>query len=311
MPLFSVIIPLYNKENFIQNTLQSVLDQSFVDFEIIIVNDGSTDKSEEIVLAFNDPRITYFSKLNEGVSAARNYGIQQSKGIYVAFLDGDDLWFPQHLATLHALIVKNPRAGIFAARYQLIFQNQSIYIPKFRTISENYSGIIPDYFESSLQYAVATSSSIAIPKAVFNNVGYFDTEINVGEDTDMWTRIALQYSVAITNEVTVSYLHYVQNSLSKQSILNKKIKDFTFYKEAEKQNSSLKKYQDLYRLEYALQYKMANKHQIANLLYAEIEPKSIRLKNKILFFTPKIILILLKKFKIFLRNNGVEFSIYH
>ena len=311
MLLFSVIIPLYNKENFIQNTLQSVLDQSFVDFEIIIVNDGSTDKGKEIVLAFNDPRITYFSKQNEGVSSARNYGIQRSKGFYIAFLDADDLWLPSHLASLNALILNNPRAGIFAARYQLIFQNQSIYVPKFPTIAENYSGIIPDYFECSLQYAAATSSSIAVPKAIFENVGHFDTDINVGEDIDMWTRIALQYSVAISNEVTVSYLHYVQNSLSKQSILDKKIKDFAFYKDAETQNPSLKKYLDLYRLEYALQYKMANKHQIANLLFAEIQSKNIPLKSKILFFTPKIILISLKKFKIFMRNNGIEFSIYH
>lgn len=311
MPLFSVVIPLFNKENFIQNTLNSVLNQTFNDYEIIIINDGSTDKSEQIVEEFNDSRIIYLSKLNEGVSAARNYGIQHSKGKYIAFLDADDLWLPSHLSALKSLIDRHPEAGIFASRYKLIFQNQSIYTPNYQNINAEYSGIITDYFESSLHYAVATSSSVAVPKSVFEKIGNFDTAINIGEDMDMWIRIALEYSVVIGNSVTVSYLHFVTDSLSKQSIFNKKTKDFSFYKEAEKQHSSLKKYLDLYRIEYALQYKMANKKNIAENLYQQINPENISLKSKILFYTPRIILTFLKKIKIILRNNGIEFSIYH
>ena len=310
MPFFSVVISLYNKEKYIENTLKSVLNQTFGDYEIIIVNDGSMDKSEEIVQQFDDNRIKFFSKINEGVSVARNFGIEKVGANYIAFLDGDDLWFPTHLATLYQMILDFPDAGIYASRYQLIFKNSRIYMPEFKNIPLNYRGIVADYFESSLHYAVATSSSVVVPKTIFKNVGYFDTTISAGEDNDMWIRIALHYPVTISDTITASYVHFVENSLSKTVILKKQLKDFSFYKQDELKNQSLKKYLDLYRMEYALQYKMANQPQVANHLYNEIDPRNVALKSKILFFCPKPLLILLKRAKIFLRSKGIEFSIY-
>src|SRR4051812_32162135 len=97
MAFFSVIIPLYNKANYIENTIKSVLNQTFTDFEIIVVNDESTDESETIVLGFNDKRIQLFNQKNQGVSVARNHGIEKAKGKLVAFLDADDYWFHNHL----------------------------------------------------------------------------------------------------------------------------------------------------------------------------------------------------------------------
>ena len=90
--MFSVVIPLYNKELSIINTIQSVLDQTFQNFEIVVVNDGSTDRSVEMVEQFNDPRIRIINKSNGGVSSARNRGIQEAKYELVAFLDADDFW---------------------------------------------------------------------------------------------------------------------------------------------------------------------------------------------------------------------------
>ena len=97
MPFFSVIVPLYNKENFVENTLKSVLNQNFTDFEVIIVNDGSIDKSEEKVKGFNDDRIKYFYQENQGASSARNFGIEKANSNYIAFIDADDYWFPNFL----------------------------------------------------------------------------------------------------------------------------------------------------------------------------------------------------------------------
>jgi len=310
MPFFSVVISLYNKENYIENTLKSVLNQTFDDYEIIIVNDGSTDKSEEIVLKFDDQRIKYFSKTNEGVSVARNFGIEKARSNYIAFLDADDLWKPNHLSTLMHLIQDYPDAGIYASRYQLIFKNQSVYVPHFKNVDSDYSGVVADYFESSLHYSIATASSVAVSKTIFKNVGLFDTSISAGEDTDMWIRIALKHPVVISKSITAAYVHFTENSLSKTTILQKKIKAFSFYKEDELRNKSLKKYLDLYRIEYALHYKMSDKLPIAKELYNEINPENIPLKSKILFATPKKILVLLKKVKIYLRNRGIEFSIY-
>ena len=96
-PFFSIVIPLYNKEPFIEKTIQSVLDQTFKDFEIIIINDGSTDKSLGEVECLNDERISIFTIINQGVSHARNHGIHKAKGHYIAFLDADDYWESEFL----------------------------------------------------------------------------------------------------------------------------------------------------------------------------------------------------------------------
>uniref|UniRef100_A0A4W5LYG6 Glycosyltransferase 2-like domain-containing protein n=1 Tax=Hucho hucho TaxID=62062 RepID=A0A4W5LYG6_9TELE len=100
MSFFSVIIPLYNKECFIENTLKSVLSQTFTAFEVIIINDGSTDKSEEKALQFKDSRIRYYSKENGGVSTARNFGIDKAKSVYITFIDADDYWYPTFLESI-------------------------------------------------------------------------------------------------------------------------------------------------------------------------------------------------------------------
>lgn len=117
--MFSVVIPLYNKQDCIRNTVQSVLNQTFPDFEINIVDDGSTDRSLEIARQFDDPRIRVFSKPNGGVSSARNYGIRQSRKKYIAFLDADDLWYPDYLSEIARLIDKYPGCGIYSAGYIL------------------------------------------------------------------------------------------------------------------------------------------------------------------------------------------------
>ena len=101
---FSVIIPLYNKANFVRKTIESILNQTFTGFEIVVVNDGSTDNSLDVVNEISDPRIRIFTKENGGVSVARNFGIEKSQNEYIAFLDADDLWLPDYLETIKNMI---------------------------------------------------------------------------------------------------------------------------------------------------------------------------------------------------------------
>ena len=103
MPRFSVIIPVYNKEKYLSKTIESVLQQSFLDFEIIIINDGATDSSEKIIEGFKDPRIQYIKQENQGVSAARNAGIKAANTNYIALLDADDIWKENYLEKIDAL----------------------------------------------------------------------------------------------------------------------------------------------------------------------------------------------------------------
>lgn len=310
MLYFSIIIPLYNKAAYIENTLKSVLHQSYSNYEIIVVNDGSTDESEEKVLGFNDSRIRFYSIKNQGVSVARNFGIEKAKYDYIVFLDADDLWMVKHLETLKILIQNFPNSGIYASRYQLVFNNGKISIPKFKGISTNFCGIVPDYFDASLNYPIATSSSIAVPKYIFEKIGYFKSTISSGQDVDMWIRIASKYPVAISNKITASYLHYIENSLSKTPILEKNLKDFNDYKLEEKSNPSLKKYLDLYRIEYALQYKIAGNNKKSKELFKHISKGNIPFKTKVIFYLPRNILVVLLKIKKLLRKNGFDFSIY-
>jgi len=307
---FSIIIPLYNKANHIENTLKSILNQTYSNYEIIVINDGSSDESESKVLKFKDSRIQLYNQKNLGAAMARNLGIEKAKHDYIAFLDADDLWMENHLETLSNLINDFPNAGIYASRYELIFKEGKISIPKFNGISEDFYGIVLDYFDASLYYAVATSSSIAVPKYVFNKIGNFKTKISSGQDVDMWIRIASKYPVAISAKITASYLYFIENSLSKTPILEKKIKDFVDYKLEEESNPSLKKYLDIYRMEYALHYKIAGANKKSEELYGDILKKNISLKTKILYHLPQPLLTLLLKFKRLLRKKGIDFSIY-
>ena len=118
MPKFSIVIPLYNKEKDIKKTLESVFEQSFQDYEIIIVDDGSTDSSRKIVLALDDPRIELYSKQNEGVSKTRNLGVEKANTDHIVFLDADDYWYPNHLENLNSLVINYPKEFWYATAYE-------------------------------------------------------------------------------------------------------------------------------------------------------------------------------------------------
>src|SRR5690606_32693386 len=143
----SVVIPLYNKETTILETLSSVLNQSFREFEVIIVNDGSTDYSLSIVQRIEDPRIRIINKKNGGVSSARNTGILESRYEYVAFIDADDLWFEHHLKTLVHLIHKypSPDVGGYGTRFLKNKKINSIKSPTKPQSSKDY--IVENYFK--------------------------------------------------------------------------------------------------------------------------------------------------------------------
>lgn len=311
MTFFSIIIPLYNKENHIEQTLKSVMSQTFNDFEIVIINDGSTDNSVLKVKQFEDDRIKLFSKENGGASSARNLGLEKASGSLIAFLDADDIWEDNHLSELHRLTVDFPECGLYASRYNTVFDNNIVYTPSFKNIDQGYRGIVSDYFESSMYFPIATSSSIAVRKEVFKQVGNFKLYISSGQDTDMWIRVALNFKAAISNKVTATYLQFIKNSLSKTNILNKKLMLFNEYDEAEILNPSLKKYLDRYRKEYAIHYKMAGDSKTSKELFNKVDKHNISFTYKILYSMPRPILISLLTLKRVLKRTGLEFTIYN
>lgn len=206
MESVSVIIPLYNKEKHIRRALESVLSQTVQEFEIIVVNDGSTDKGSNIVLEFNDPRIHLINQPNKGVSAARNRGINEARYELVAFLDADDAWKPDFLETILRLKQKHPEAGLFATAYETSHMKTGTVTISYRSVpSEPWEGLLPDFFESMLGQPPVWTSAAALPKHVFKASGYFKEGEVLAEDVDMWCRAALKYPVAFSTRVCATY----------------------------------------------------------------------------------------------------------
>lgn len=198
--LFSIIIPLYNKEQSIASTLQTVLKQTYQDFEIVIVNDGSTDHSVEEVTKVLDSRIRLIHQSNAGVSAARNRGIEEAKGEYIAFLDADDVWKPDYLKTQYELTLKYPGCSVFASNYEFKDTQGKVTPTIIRKLPfKGEDGILSNYFEiASCSHPPLWTSAVMIKKNAIQSIGGFPTGIKSGEDLLTWARLACKYSIAYT-----------------------------------------------------------------------------------------------------------------
>lgn len=208
----SIIIPLYNKRNAIAQTIQSVLEQTILNFELIVVDDGSTDDSYSVVSQVNDPRIHLLHKENGGVSSARNIGIKTATYPFVALLDGDDYWAPTFLEEQLALIKDYPEAGMWGVNYAFVKGDKCE--PCNQGIGDGFRGYVEGYFASSAHNDLFCSSSIVIRKDVFEKVGFFDERISSSEDLDMWYRIILHYPVVYYDKVLAYYNQNAENRVA-------------------------------------------------------------------------------------------------
>lgn len=197
-PTVSVIIPTYNCETYIEETLKSVLDQTFKDLELIVVDDGSADRTREIVASYG-ARVRLITQTNSGVCAARNYGIREAAGRYICLMDHDDYWFPEKLALQLGEMSKHPEIGIVYSSFiwwhpdlKGIFPNPSSFDQALGPvgIDEEFSGWI--YHLLLLDCWVLTSSAL-ISAEVFDKCGVFDESLPYSEDWDLWLRISQEY----------------------------------------------------------------------------------------------------------------------
>ena len=191
--MISVIIPLYNKEAGIATALRSVLAQTYQDFEIIVVDDGSTDGGTAVVESFTDPRIKLIHQQNAGVSAARNRGIAEAKGEYVSFLDADDEWMPEFLEEICTMQTAYPKCKAQATNY--IFCSNGV---KSSTILrklpfDGEQGVLSNYFEvASCSHPPVWTGAVCIEHKLLQEIGGFPVGIKSGEDLLTWARIAVR-----------------------------------------------------------------------------------------------------------------------
>lgn len=225
---FSVVIPLYNKASHIRRTIDSVLAQSVKDFELIIVNDGSTDDSEKIVKQYHDPRIRLISQFNAGVSTARNRGIKKANYPYIAFLDADDVWDNDFLENIEKLIIDFPGADVYATGIRISRAGKKLEVYKSTIIpSHPWQGIMKNFFEClAADFYPISSSSVCVKKELLEKLNGFDENLKIGEDIDMWTRLFLVADIAFTTQPSAIYHRGTENPSHMQVDYIKKEHDF-------------------------------------------------------------------------------------
>jgi glycosyltransferase involved in cell wall biosynthesis len=209
---FSVVIPLYNKALHIERALRSVFDQTVQDFEIIVINDGSSDHGPGIVEKLRDERIRLIDQPNQGASSARNRGIEAAQHNFVAFLDADDEWLPDYLYNIRILIKNFPGCGVYATGYQTIRPNGQKYLTNLSKLPlEPWTGILPNFFEVFQDGSPFCSSSTVVPKPILVDLGGFPGGVVLLEDISCWTNIAIRYPVAFNPKRLIIYHQEASN----------------------------------------------------------------------------------------------------
>jgi glycosyltransferase involved in cell wall biosynthesis len=201
---FSVVIPLYNKEHYIEATIRSVLNQTCQDFEVLVVDDGSKDNSLALARKFESERVRIIPQENQGVSVARNTGILNAQGEFICFLDADDEWRPDYLATIDDLTVKYPESAIFVTAYAVNMGNGKI---NYSTRLESETGCLPSYWLTLAKgYDFVWTSASTMRRDTLMEAGLFKPGEKIGQDLDMWARVArINPRVAYSNHICVNY----------------------------------------------------------------------------------------------------------
>jgi glycosyltransferase involved in cell wall biosynthesis len=213
VPLISVIIPVYNGEKTIQKTIESVLGQTFSDFELLVIDDGSLDSTLAIIQQIKDPRLKIFSKENAGVAASRNYGLSHASSPYVSFLDADDLWAVDKLESQLNTLENTPQAAVVYSWTNWIdesgnFLRRGSYISATGDVYAKL--LLIDFIESGSNPLIRTQA--------FAEVGGFDESLPADEDWEMWLRLAARYTFVVVPSVQIFYRVSVNSRSS--NILN-------------------------------------------------------------------------------------------
>ncbi|MBL3546565.1 glycosyltransferase family 2 protein [Chryseobacterium sp. KMC2] len=238
--MITVIIPLYNKEKSILDTVYSVLNQTYKDFELLIINDGSKDNSLKVVQGISDPRVAIIDKPNGGVSSARNAGILNAKNEYLAFLDGDDIWHPEHLKILSASLSQLDNETVGGVGTSFYKSNiKEFDESKFK---EEKPEIIKDYFDfMSSPVSRFNSSTLLVKKTKVLKTGLFDENLSYGEDVEFWYRLFSDYALIYNKTITTIYFVGAENRSAHYVMpLNKRFHLFDY----KNKTASEKKYLD-------------------------------------------------------------------
>lgn len=308
--MFSVIIPLFNKDLYIEKALQSVLNQTNQDFEIIIVNDGSTDNSlGNIQFAINKLqvekpdqylKIKIITQINQGVSVAKNNGVNVANYDYIAFLDADDWWESTYLEEMVELIEEYTNAGIYGSNYYLI-KNGNKRVAPIGIDSAFNKGTI-NYFKEYAKTGCMPlwTGATVIKKTIFVSEKGFKPNLKLGEDFDLWVRVALKYPVAYLNKPLANYnqdVELVNRAIGEKLYEPNEHILFTDYSEFKINHDFLRLFESLavYGL---LPYYVAGKNKLeTNIILSNIHWKNHSFKYRLYYrILPKIVVQIWMRF---------------
>ncbi|TNJ43579.1 glycosyltransferase family 2 protein [Tamlana fucoidanivorans] len=306
-PFFSVVIPLYNKEDYIKDTLNSVINQTFKDFEIIIINDGSTDNSLKIAKAtlLDCINHTIIEQKNQGLSSSRNNGILKSMGNVIALLDADDLWHNTFLETIYKLYNNFPEATIYGTDYQEKYSNKNIIDSKknLNNKLKNRDFLVNDFFKANLHQSIVCQSSIAFKKSILEQP-VFNPSISYAEDVDFYLKYFTKYKLAYAYQTKATILTNVPNQITQLGIKGKTLPNLDYYEKYYSNNKSLKVYLDFKRYMYGILYKLENDKDNFKLVTKHLDLKNLTYKQRFLITSPLFIIKLIRLIKmLFLKLN--------
>lgn len=218
MPKVSVVIATYNRSRYVRGAIESVLRQDFKDFEIIVVDDGSTDATKEALSKYKN--IRYIYQENKGRSEARNAGIRAARAEYVAFLDDDDTWLEGKLSKQVVFLDSHPEAGLVHALSEVVDENGTILGKETAKRLNFYKRAIKiGYtYEGMSRLCIVFLSAVMLRKECFSQVGFFDGNIPAFEDWDFYLRFALKYKMSLIPEILVKYKLHKKNTSSDEFI---------------------------------------------------------------------------------------------
>lgn len=307
---FSVVIPLYNKERYIRQAIDSVLAQSYQDFEILVVDDVSTDNSLGIVESIHSEKIHIVRhEKNKGLSAARNTGIRNSKADFVVFLDADDYWARDFLERIDKLITKFPEASLFATSYLEVFPTHSIRPKTLLELNDGDDILLTDFFKKNLGQPIYNHSSLAVRKSLFDEVGFYDERLTFSEDVDFGIRANLASPLAYHHGICSFYRAWSENQITGSGIARKTIPMLDNYGDAANR-PDVKKYLDFERYVMAMHCKLAGRYEDFRKIRKEINPENLNVLQQVMLALPRPIAQAIRSAKIKLLRKGKRWSTY-
>jgi len=232
---FSIVIPTYNRAVMIKTTIEAVLGQEYSNFEIIVVDDGSTDNTEAVVNSISDSRIRYYKKENEERGAARNYGANLAKGEYINFVDSDDITYPNHLKEAYNFILRNDKPALFHLGYEIITSENKVIKRMDNLKGDITTQLIKENFLSPIGAFVRRDIALQFPFAT-------DRTLAITEDWELWLRLASRFPILYSNTITSKIIDDEQRSIKDYNVDKIIARDMLLIEKLTNDEAFVKKY---------------------------------------------------------------------